>query len=482
MKSPKHPRRFYSDFKEFLLKFYHKGDLYNPDHLWKTFDLYWRFLKTYADPRLTECTPQQQQSYYISITEPESIDWRTRRGGKSLAFAVMGPFFSLIEFGKYEGQVVYRCPYSDQLTQFSQWLKKNPFVDKVSLRSRHEADIIDSLPINADKLSDATSASKGASVFLNDESKKIEIGSALQDYYLETRGIFIEDAPEKKRIMHKSTGGGLSQFELDVERLTEKQERLNRLLVMRIPWQDCPWITQESIDEEMKMNLDAPWYVDQEYNCINTPRGGTFFNPARLHILGNPHEFPMNYLEEHGLSPNVAGLDWNGEIVGHIMEVGYFDNQQLFIMEEITFKTVAEVNNWIRTHPRITVEVEGRPKKDGYNAGFSDHLATLGATCSYQSWQVDEGGSLKQNRLAILQNLDVYVNPLCKWFIRNFKQAKYDPKQLIPTLLKTPDQHGLDGALHMCHGGGALDFPQQRAVDAQAWDDLIDTVRMRSVI
>ena len=137
-----------SQFKKAILEYYKdpKKNPYDPQHLWDTYRIYFNFLRIYADPRITQVTVLQWQADEIHIKESETIDWRTRRGGKSIMLSRFAPFFALIEFGKYEGQVIYRCPYADQLQQFKFWLHKIPFVSNLF---KSKANCVRSPPVDA---------------------------------------------------------------------------------------------------------------------------------------------------------------------------------------------------------------------------------------------------------------------------------------------------------------------------------------------
>ena len=448
-------------------------DPYDPTHLWYCFQMYWNFLYEYADPKLTECTSRQWEAYRMSIMESETADWRTRRGGKSLSFSVIGPFFALIEFGLYEGFVLYRAPYGDQLKQFTKWLRKNPFCLHIALHGRNEADILMSPSMDVNKYSEATSASLGASVALLDEEKKIENGSALEDYAMETRGILIEGDPRAKRIIHKSTGGAMTYWETVINKLRDKEAEIGRPLIIRIPWQECSWITAESIEDERRGFLNAPWYIPQEYECLNVPRLGQFFEQDHLHILGKEHDYPLDYFERKHITVKHGGLDWNGSMVGHILILGRWDiaNRILYLFSEEKLLLTTEVSNRIKTlrDKGVTVEVEGMPKSDGYNAGFAQNLAESNCPALFQHWD----HALKQVRLAYLQSCKIICHPDCEWFITNYKEATFDEKSLLPTLLKTDSQHGLDACLHLLHeGDGQVDFVQTIPTSRNPFEDV----------
>ena len=143
---------------------------------------------------------------------------------------------------------------------------------------------------------------------------------------------------------------------------------------------------------------------------------------------------------------------------------GFWDGTDLYLFKQHRFTNVPDVKTWLDAHSWYTNEVEGKPKTGGggYNAGYADHLMSLGAQCQYNMWEDNS----KDLRLALLQRATVYVHPECSWFIRNWNEATFK-KSLVPQLEKTPTQHGLDCALHMVNTGGGIDFtggaPQQAA-------------------
>lgn len=444
------PRRRYSHkigraFVKALREIYRSHpDPYDPDHLWRVFQMYFNFLRVYADPRLTEVTPDQWRAYEISVKEPESADWRTRRGGKSMALAVLGVFFSLIRFGRYNGFGIYRAPYANQLKQFEKWLRMIPFVTNIS-RQKSQVEILDSEGIDYAQISESTTASLGASFALLDEEKKIEKGYKLYDLAVELRGILVEGDPREKRIIHKSTGGALTYWEDIIEMLERRQDETGRQCIIRIPWQKCPWITEESIRQEAELNYNAPWYVDQEYNCLNIPRFGYFFDQSKLHIVEDERLFRAH-------PPDRAGVDFNGPIVGHIVILARLEGETLYLHDELVFRDVDVLKRYMDEHPEISFEVEGTANGGGgYNSGYDSWLVRLGARCRYNFWE----NNTKHRRLSLLQRCEIYVSPKCKWFIRNFKEATFDDTVVSDIRLKkTKSQHGLDACLHALHEKG----------------------------
>lgn len=469
--------------RELRRRHYAVSNPYDQQNMWDSFQYYWKFLKAYAVPRLTECTPEQWHAYMIHVINPETADVRTRRGGKSLMLANLTFFFAIIKFGRYEGKVLYRAVFEKQIVQFREWCRKNPFFVKFSEKDKDYGKcmyIHDSEPASVDELSEASTASLGASVLLLDEGGKAQMGLVKEQYCRFARGMLIEGDMRARRIVHASTPSTNTYFEEIYNYLHEKEIKSGQQLTVTMPYQQCPWITEEVINEEREMNLNAPWIVPQEFECCWIAHGGNFFDQSHLHILGR-NGIPIDLFEQRHILPMGAGLDWNGDLIGHILYEVYYDQNDLYIMSETKLNSVIDVKAWVNSHQGVHLEVEGQPKKDGFNAGYSDHLMSLGVDCAYQGWEV--GNNLKDQRLAILQRCNIYVHPNCKWFIKNYQEAAYDPKSLVPKLLKTNDQHGLDAVLHALHYGGNLDIiTNNNSYEQQQFDNVIDSVGMRSHI
>lgn len=449
-------------------------DPYDPVFLWELFGYYWKFLKAFADPRLTEATPEQWKAYELHVKETETCDVRTRRGGKSLLLANLTFFFAIIQFGRYQGKVIYRAVFDKQLVQYKEWCRKNPFYVKFSEKDRDYGKcmyIVDSIPASVDELSEGSTASLGGSVLLLDEGGKAKSGQVKDQYCRYARGMVVEGEYHERRIIHASTPSTNTYFEEIYLFLRTKEDKDQRQYIITIPYHQCHWITEDVIQAERELNLNAPWVVPQEFECEWLAHGGNFFDQDHLKILGRKG-VPINLFDQKNLTPSSAGLDWNGKLVGHILYEIYWDgfSPEIYVMNETKLDEVTHVKAWMDAHPHIPLEVEGQPKRDGFNAGFSDYLLHLGAQCAFQSWS-DEG--VKDQRLAILQRAIVYVHPRCKWFISNYQNASYDPTSLLPKLKKTPDQHGMDAVLHAIFQSkrivvayNTLSLPERPTLDA----------------
>lgn len=444
---------------------------YDPDWLWYIFVVYWRFLKSILPPThdLIQCTMKQWKGYEIAIKKPESLHHQSRRSGKTLKLSVVMVFFAELGFGPCKGKVIYRCPHVNQLKGLKQWLKQNPFYVKTR-KAEYEVDLFECpFPLDVACISESTNVGLECSVLIEDEYSTIDKESEIYIWMLDTKAFLAKGAIHEKRHISASSGRKNTPFEDEYLYLYEHDPDA----YFRMPWTECPWINQAFIDKEKKKMFDAAYWIEEQYECLWVAAHGNFFDQSKLHIVDQA------FLSR--FAPNVGGLDWNGESVGHVMGVGFWDEENLYLLDEIIFKTVPDVNRFINDHPEIEFEVEGRPKTMGFNAGFSDHLQSLDTRCSYQNWG-DKDDNVKDRRLALMQKCNVYCSAKNRWFIKNHKEATYDKKvTMMPKLLKTADQHGLDYALHMLHGGGSLDMVAQIPYQsAQNLDDMSDMIRMRS--
>ena len=347
---------------------------YDPNHLWQLWIYYWKFLVQFGPKRLTECTKQQWQAYEMHVKLPETIDVRTRRGGKSLMLANLTFFFAIIKFGRYEGKVIYRAVFDKQLIQFKDWCRKNPFFVKFSEKDKDYGKcmyILDSEPASVDELSEASTASLGASVLLLDEGGKAKSGLVKDQYCRYARGMVIEGLMGERRIIHASTPATNTYFEEIYLYLRNKEDKDQIQYIITITYHECPWITEDDIKEERELNLNDTWVVPQEFECQWLAHGGNFFDQDHLKILGRDG-IPIDLFEQMKLSPSSAGLDWNGKLTGHILYEIYWDGSsaELYIINETRLNEVTDVKYWIDSHPGIPLEVEGQPKSDGFNAGF----------------------------------------------------------------------------------------------------------------
>jgi hypothetical protein len=451
---------------------------YDPKYLWKMFQIYWQWgSKNYPDTDLWQITKRQWKGYEIAITKPESLHHQSRRTGKTLKLSHLTIFFALLEFGPCHGVVIYRAPHTVQLDGYLKWLRRNPFFVRFQEKLGNITVLGCRDPCNANCISVNTSSGLECSVLLEDEYSTVKRSDKVMNINLkDCRAFLAKGTVLQKRHIHASSGRKKSPFFDDYRMMME----VDPTAYFMMTWQECPWITKEFVDKEKMRNFNAVWWVEEQYECKWVDAAGTFFDQSRLKIIGR--DVPETFFKDKGIIPRNAGLDWNGPNVGHVLIEGAYHELELYLMHEVTFWQVPEVKQYTLDHPTVSLEVEGKPKKDAYNAGFSDHLQSIGCQCSYQGWDAYNG--IKDYRLGVLQRMTVYVHPSCKHFIKNFEEASYDEEETEGCRLqKTADQHGLDACLHLIGTGSVLDVVKptnfEQYVQYQKQFDF-DMIRMRS--
>lgn len=424
-----------------------------------TFRYYLGFIKTFAPERYACFTRWQRKDMEMSIYNP-NIDttkevletaWNySRRGGKSRGLTVLAVFFALI--GKL---VIWRSPHADQLGQASQWFDMNPFVKKVSINNLNKVEVYGSPDINISILSAGKVASREADVLIYDEGGWVFKHLALYEFYKASRPMVA--ASRYRHIIHASTPARNTAFHEEWQNLKQLEIKLNTKFTSMHPDSDCEWITDEWIEMEREKNSDTPWYVDQNYKCLFVVYGGAVFE--NIIELGNLHfpEFPYGFMDN--MEAKFAGVDFNGDVVGHyLIKIDYNDNF-VFVIEEVNFKDLDVIIETSRTKINkgwgtMSVEVE-----DGqFNIPFCNDLRKLGFDGIYQEWNADK----KHTRVQELRNRVIVIDPLkCPMTYKNLMEASYDQNERLPKLEKRTDQHGLDGLLHAIHDrSGTIYSPQ----------------------
>ena len=407
------------------------------------FYAYLGFLKVFTqNERYCELSPWQIADMIMSI-ENEKVNnsvealetgWNyTRRGGKSRGLTIVGTFFSLIGL-----QVVWRAPHSDQLIQAAEWFSMNPFVASQKIRTQFRVEVYGSPEISVAVLSEGRIASREADVLIYDEGGSVMNWHQNYDYYKNSRPMIA--ASRNKYIIHASTDCQGSVFNEEFKALQQKEHKMNTRFTSIHPWHHTTWITKEWIAQEQQSHLDCSWYIDQNYNCIAVVRGGRVFR--NLILVGhytNP-DYPQGCMDKK--IANYAGVDFNGENVGHYLIKICYDDDYVYVLEEINFWDLTDLFDHENT---LSMELE----EGLFNTAFTDQTKRMGLACIYQPWNED----MKAIRIQDLVNrkivIDQYKTPLV---YRNLLEAGWDQNARLPKLAKRTDQHGLDGLLHAIHG------------------------------
>ena len=428
-------------------------ELYQTEGIVSAFYAYLGFIKMFGkNPKLTEFTSWQVEDMIMCIFNEKidvskealetAIDY-TRRGGKTRKLSLLATFFSLIDL-----RVVWRAPHSDQTVQAAEWFDMNPFVESQKIRTQFRVEIFGSPEISVAVLSEGRIASREADVLIYDEGGTVMTYHANFDYYKNSRPMIA--ASKNKYIIHASTDCQGSVFYEELHALREKEHRLNTKFTSMHTWRDTTWITPEWIAQEKRAHLDCDWYIDQNYNCIAVVRGGKVFrNIIEVGSEFNP-KFPFGFLDQ--FEAENAGVDFNGENIGHYMELIAYDDDYVYCLEEINFTDLLKLFDY----EYLILELE-----DGlFNTGFTDQTKRMGLACLYQEWNE----SIKHLRLQNLVDRKIVINryktPIL-W--KNLMEAGWDEKHPRPKLKKRPDQHGLDALMHCMTGcSGNVDVIKRR--------------------
>ena len=421
--------------------------------LWDCFMMYIGFIKFCGAEYLVEMTFWQIADYNTVIENYKTIWHRTRRGGKSIGLSVLGVFFSLIEFGyrANAGCVVWRAPYSDQLDQAKKWMKMNPFVMWIS--GDGDVEVLDSEYIDMSCLGSGKVASRGISVFIMDEYKKVKKDSVMYGDAKEAYGMMAEGPNTHKRMISASTGARLTEF--------HSQFLSDEWKYCRHDWKECPWITEEFVESERRGNPEDPWYVPQEYECVWVARGGTAFRNVYIVDMkaktivhnedvfdfGDHPFFPLNWTFP---TARKGGVDWN-DSAGHYVVVGSEDDEAVYLNQEYICTTVAEIVPFCKDY---SIEVESGPFP--INIANTKKLRDTGAHFLSKLWSDNkEGKGIVSKRFRVMMDKMVIIDRhKASFTLGNFQEAIFDPASTISKLKKNTKQHGLDAAMHMIHKKG----------------------------
>ena len=112
------------------------------------------------------------------------------------------------------------------------------------------------------------------------------------------------------------------------------------------------------------------------------------------------------------------------------------------IKEELKFTDIEFLKQYMHT---ISLELED---DDPFSDQFADNAKEMGIIASYFGWDMPH----KMERVRQVQLRMVIMDKTkCPITWKNFQEAAYDQNSRLPMLEKRPDQHGLDGTLHMLH-------------------------------
>ena len=417
-------------------------------HILDLFRMYMGFLKKFGGYTnkhdLRRCTPWQMKDMEMSLWNDkidytkiplETVHNRNRRSGKTKNFTQVGTFCGILN-----KEVKWRSAYLAQQNMAKFWFLLNPFVHKIdNLKNDVYLYGHTDYNINMGILSAANVTGVECDVAMFDEGAWVFKHLKLYEAYKNARPMV---APSVfKHIIHFSTPARYSAFQeawLEVESFAEE---IGTTLTVLRTWKDCPWITPEFITYEERMHIEDPSYIDQNYKGIWVVRGGAVFN--NFYDI-NDHKHVSKEIRENWdkIVSNKGGVDWNGELTKHYLILGKVTPAYVFIKEELKFVEIEFLKGYMKTH---SLELEDN---DPFSDEFADTAKQMGIIARYFGWKMPE----KMERVRQLKIRTIIIDKAkCPTTWKNLQEAGFKKEARNAELEKRPDQHGLDGTLHMVH-------------------------------
>ncbi len=408
-------------------------------HILDCFDMYLGFLKEYATPILSEMTQWQYEDMRMCIWN-DKIDYdrvpletvwnKNRRSGKTRDATKLAVFFSIMGY-----DCIWRTPMSTQLKMSYKWFLHNPFVEKIRTME-HMIIVHDSPYIDIAVLRPGNCTGIEGNVILFDEGGWVRKGYQVYEGYKQGRPMIA--SVDFKHIIHFSTPARDTAFSEVWDTVADIERKLGTKLKVKRVVDDCHWITPEFVESERKANFDCPWYIDQNYYGIFVVYGGAVFETP-IDIRLSPKE-----IQEHwnNTISNIGGVDFNMPKNGHYLVTGNCFDNYTFIREELNFRDLSFLKEYMDKHPELHIEIED----GGFNLQFVNECYTLGINANYIAWREES----KMIRVHKLQSVPVYIDKeKCKLTFLNMQEAGYDQGSRLPRLEKRTGQHGVDCALHL---------------------------------
>ncbi|KKL55604.1 hypothetical protein LCGC14_2253740, partial [marine sediment metagenome] len=431
-----------------LLDLYESGQY----HILDLFHMYMGFLTKFGGHTqkhdMRRCTSWQMEDMEMAIWN-DKIDYtkipletvfnKNRRSAKTKDATRLGVFFAILD-----KEVKWRSAYGAQQTMAKFWYLLNPFVFKINnLENNVYLYGHTNYPINMGILSPANVTGVECDVAMFDEGGWVFKNLKLYEAYKNARPMV---APSDfKHIIHFSTPARYSAFQEAWLEMESYAEEIGTKLTVLRTWKDCPWITPEFLEYEERMHVEDPSYVDQNYKGIWVVRGGAVFNNFydvndRVHVPKEIREGWNDIISDKG------GVDWNGEITKHYLLLGKVTPNYVFIKKELKFVNIEFLKKYMHD---VSLELEDN---DPFSDEFADIAKEMGIIARYYGWDMPH----KMERVRQLKIRTIVIDKAkCPITWKNLQEAGFKKEARNAELEKRPDQHGLDGTLHMVHPTGA---------------------------
>lgn len=376
--------------------------------------------------------------FAIDSTSNEIMFLRCRGGSKTRDASVLAVFFGYQRNRAGDlNRILWYAGADTQLKAVKGYFRENRYVQSVTDESilLWNGNIIQ-LRLMSEK--QAVSPRSDITFFDEEQSMKPEI-------YQMALGTMIGGAGRR---IHLGT------TELD----TEFERNFNRLshigMVREHHIDELSWTTEQ---EALKLYEGQPQFViDSQLYCKWVRAGGSVFPNIEVKEINlTPAHMGRKY---YGLDPNPKS--------GHaVVRAHYLYPNILYFAEEFpamvdSFQCARVLKDRIVHDASIEIEE---------NAG-EEFLKILnnvvpaypeGANVYIERW--DEHN--KALRIFNMRTYQIVIHPDCKETIRQFKGAKWNPKEPQARLMKTAEQHYLDAGIHASHGGSSSVIQSQVYAD-----------------
>ena len=453
--------RVSTKFASQLLEEYESGT-----HVLDCFRMYRGFLTKFGKHQLPKydlrrCTAWQMEDMEMSLWNDkidytkiplETVHNRNRRSAKTKNFTEVGVFCGLIN-----KEVKWRSAYGKQLTMAKFWFNLNPFVFKIN-NMENNVYLLGkgNYPISVGILSPANVTGVECDVAMFDEGAWAFKDLKLYEAYKSARPMV---APSDfKHVIHFSTPARYSAFQEAWDEVESFAEEIGTKLTVLRTYKDCPWIDEDFVKYEEKMHVEDPTYVLQNYKGVWVVRHGAVFN--NFYDVNDVKHTPKDIREGwDDIVVDRGGVDWNGEQTKHYLVLGKVIPAYVFIKEELKFVEIEFLKKYMHD---VSLELEDN---DPFSDEFADIAKEIGIIAAYYGWDMPH----KMERVRQLKIRTVIIDKAkCPTTWKNFQQAGFKKEARNAELEKRPDQHGLDGTLHMVHPiGGKIIYKKVAPMTSQ---------------
>ena len=420
------------------------------------------YLLTSRDPNYGSWVHDRWQvEDLLKVVDPSVLELmllRNRGGSKTRDGTEAAVFLAYQTYQMMDWRrVIWYASGMSQLEQALEYFRQNRYVKECTSKKAilWNGNVIKIRPLSAKQ----AASPRGDDVFFDEEQ------DAEEKNYQKAVGTLVGGEGRK---IHMGT------TELD----TVLEENYNRLkpkgFVLEHHVDECSWTT---LEKELRNYEGFPQFViDSQLFCKWVRAGGTVFENLEQGVFDVPKFYPRYY----GLAPNPKS--------GHALVLARWlpDSKTIYIEKEYPKAWVEEfmandAMNELYDYFSVPFTAEFNIKN------LVDHIGTDsfafarllarelmgdGRYCEIEENHGEEFYKIfrevaperarvkattvpwtensKHKRIYQMRSVHIVVNPDCEQTYKHLREAVWNPREPKARLLKTPEQHFLDGAIHAC--------------------------------